>query len=403
MSIGQVIVTQLNMQQGEPVEAERVFLYIGKAANPDNLHKILSIGADSDLDELLGSGDSDLKTHISAAVLNAATDSFYCYAIPIDPATDDWVKVLDTAMDKPFDLQVEAVVLTTEITDANEIKSAQAAMISTMTSYGKYLTAQMCCSGIDKATETWADYAARIKALITGQVADRVAVVPNLHGNNLGVVCGRLCNPAVTVADTPMRVATGALINLGDDPVDKNGIELSMADISDMSNARFSVPQWYAGYAGTYWADQMLLDTETGDFQVYENRRVLDYLARRVRLRAIARIADRYLNSTPKSIANNKTYFMTPMRVAAQPIIIGPLEFPGIIQPPKEGDLTITWKSRTEVVIGFCAAPHDCPKKIWIYMALDLTRYQSDESTQSVGKVKLSFKKPAKETSNKKK
>lgn len=42
-------------------------------------------------------------------------------------------------------------------------------------------------------------------------------------GNEPGVLAGRLCNRAVTVADSPARVKTGALLNLGSDELPEDG------------------------------------------------------------------------------------------------------------------------------------------------------------------------------------
>lgn len=373
MGVGSVTVVLVNNNQGGFTEVERTFLFIGKAANAANLHKVLAISAQTDLDVVLGAEASDLKTQLEAARQNAASDNWGAYALPFDPAVDDWTELLDAALEKPNDLKIEAVALCEPVMTAAEVTAANAAMYDALSKYAKYLTCHLTVSGIG-ATESWPDYATRVKAVITGIAATRVAVVPQLHGNNLGVVCGRLCNPAVTIADTPMRVATGALIGLGPDPVDKDGVPLTMADIKDLAQARFSVPQWYNGYNGLFWADHALLDNDGGDFQVYEHLRVLDYLARRVRILAIARVADRRLNNTPKSIATNGTYFMRPLREASRSIMIGGEEFPAMIQPPEDGDIEIIWTTNSDVSIAITAAPYTCPKRITVYLALDLNR-----------------------------
>lgn len=374
MGIGSVTVSAINNNQGEFTEAERVFLYIGEAAIDDNDGEILAISGESDLDELFGEAASELKTQLAAAIANAQSDTFAAYAIPYAPLTDDWKELLDNALEAPNDLKIEGVVLCTPVTTSAQVTGIQTELSSALTKYAKYLCCFVAVSGIDPLTETWAQYKTRVKAIINGIAAPRVSVAPQLHGNNLGVVCGRLCNPAVSIADTPMRVATGALIGLGEGPVDSAGKTLTMADMLEFATARFSVPQWYNGYNGMYWADMMMLDNDGGDFQVYENLRVLDYLARRVRILAIARIADRRLNSTPASIASNKTYFMRPLREASRTITINGEIFPSMIRPPEEGDITITWISHTEVLIGIVAAPYSCPKKIKVYLALDLNR-----------------------------
>ena len=47
-------------------------------------------------------------------------------------------------------------------------------------------------------------------------IAKHLAVpVPQLHGNNVGVLAGRLANHAVSIADSPMRTETGSVLGLG--------------------------------------------------------------------------------------------------------------------------------------------------------------------------------------------
>ena len=122
-----------------------------------------------------------------------------------------------------------------------------------------------------------------------------------------------------------------------------------------------------------YWADHAMLDAEGGDYQVYENIRVMDYLSRQVRVLAIGRIADRRLNSTSQSISANTTYFMRPLRAAARTITIGGIEQPSMIQPPDDNAISITWTSQTEVAIAITAKPYNCPKSITVFMGLDLS------------------------------
>jgi hypothetical protein len=280
--------------------------------------------------------------------------------------------VVDAALAAPNEHNIEGVVLTTPIAAAAEIEDAQEHAVLMMTRYGKFLSVHLAAPGIDAATQTWAQYRTATKALVTGVAAPRVAVVPQLHGNNLGVVIGRLCNPGVTIADSPMRVATGAVVGLGASPVDSAGLALSLADLFDLADARLSVPQWYNGYEGTYWADHAMLDVEGGDFQAFENLRVLDYLARRVRLLAIQKVADRSLNNSDASIAQHQTFFARPLRDAAHTITIGSRQIPGLIRPPSSEDVQITWTGQTEVAIAITAQPYEAPKKITVYLALDL-------------------------------
>lgn len=371
MSVGSVGVYQVNNMQGEYKEVERTFLYIGVAAEDKNDNKVLTITPVSDLDALLGDADSDLKTNVAAAIVNSKDNNFFAYVLPVAEG-EDWKIEALKAFDKPHDLNVEAVALTTPIKSKDDVTAAQTFAVAVMAKFAKNIVVKLCVSGIDKATETWSLYSARVKPLIADIAADRVAVVPQLHGNNLGVVCGRLCNSAVSIADTPMRVKTGALIGLGVNPVDKDDEELTMAQLVDLSNERFSVPQYYTGYDGWYWANHHLLDVEGGDFGVYENRRILDHLARRVRIIAIGKIADRALNNTSRSIAVNKNDLARPMYEASKSFQIAGVEFPGMIKAPDDDAIDIVWVNRTEVNIAITATPFECPKKIKLYLGLDL-------------------------------
>lgn len=375
MSVGQVNVVSVNNMQGDFSEVERLFLFIGESANAAIRGDITPVHAQSDFDDLFGEADSDLKTQLLAARANSANPNWAAYAISIDPNAaepDDWKDFVYLALGMPADLGIEAVMLCTPVTTKAEVEECQTCAMQVLTTYAKYISIHAAVSGIDKDTESWSDYLIRVGALVSGVAAERVCLVPQLHGNNLGVVAGRLCNPAVTLADTPMRVATGALVGLGGAPVDINDAALSMATIATLAEARFSVPQWYTGYDGMYWADHATLDAEGGDFAVYEHLRVMDYLARRVRILTIGRIADRRLNSTAQSIAANKTYFLRPLREASHSINIAGMEMPAMIKAPADADIDIQWSSDTEVQIAISARPYNCPKKITVYLGLDL-------------------------------
>ncbi len=369
--LGSVTVVQVDNLQGDFSAVERVFLYIGRNAVSTLDGQVIPIDAASDLDAVLAPGDSDLKSAIEAARLNAKTDNFACYALPIGEG-DDWMEALYAALDAPLDLRIEAVVLTTPVTSKAALEACQAAAVEVLSRFAKYITVFACVTGC-QAAETWAQYMTRVGAIVDNVNADRVSLVPQLHGNNLGVVAGRLCNPSASIADTPMRVATGALVGLGEAPEDSAKTPLNIATLRQLAALRLSVPQWYAGYDGMYWGDMMLLAAEGSDFEVYENRRVLDCLARRVRILAIGKIADRRLNSTPNSIAVHQTYFARPLYEASREIEVAGVTMPGLIRPPGDNAIRIVWNSRTQVSIAITARPYECPKEITMYLALDLT------------------------------
>ena len=373
MAVGSVEIVQINNGQGAFKEPEGTHLFIGRADGAqEGIH---TISAATDLDALLGTEYSGLKTQLAAAILNAKSDNYFAYAIALKEGAD-WVGAVLAALEKPHDLNVEAVVYCDPIETNTEIVNAQTLTLKVRSTYAKLITCFLCITGIDAGSETWAQYITRAKSIIGDGVQERVAMVPLLHGNNLGAIAGRLCNPAASIADTPMRVATGVVEALGEAPTDVLGYPLTMDHIKELSINRMSVPQWYPGVPGTYWADHPMLDKEGGDFQAYEWLRVLDYLARRVRILAIQRIGDRRLNSTPASISHNKTYFGRPLREAAQTMMIQGVEQPGLIKPPKSDAIEITWTSNTKVSISISATPFECPKEITVYLGLDLDDYK---------------------------
>ena len=74
-----------------------------------------------------------------------------------------------------------------------------------------------------------------------------------------------------------------------------------------------------------------------GDYQDIRHIRVAMKAARKVRVRGIARIADRSFNSTPSSTAAAKLYFTKDLREMALTGV------PGEIYPPEEEDIAIKW------------------------------------------------------------
>ncbi len=369
MSLGKVTVNNLNLSQGEVSAVERYFLFIGQGDT--NQGKLLTLSTDSDLDTLLGSDDSNLKTQIQAAMDNGGEDWFAC-AWPI--ASDgSWKDAVDAAMKQ---VSVEAIVITDAISASTDLEDMQTKATSIMNTYRRPVWFMGVARQIDAETEAWADYQTAIKPLTTGLACENVMVVPMLWGPEPGTLAGRLCDSSVTVADTPMRVATGALEGeWSSKPTDKDGQEIDLAILKDLDAARFSVPQWYPDYDGMYWADGNLLDVDGGDYQVIENLRVVQKAMRRVYKLAVARVGDRRLNSTAKSLAQNATYLMKPLREMSHSTTILGITFPGEIKPPVEGDIVFDWATRTSVVIYMTARPYNCPKAITCNILLDLTNY----------------------------
>ena len=366
MALGQVTVDNLNLGQGPVSEIERYFLFIGPAGK--NVGQILPLNTDSDLDAALGVAASDLKTQITAARLNGG-QRWACVAAPIG-AEGNWTDALEQSQQLGY--SVEAVIITKPVTAPAELSAMNDAAISLSNTYGRRIFVMACTAGIT-ADQTWAKYVGERKTLLANLAAPRVLVVPQLHGNDLGVLAGRLANASVSIADSPMRVATGAVLGLGPVPIDGEKISLPSAVRSELDRARYSVSQTYPDYPGVYWGDGNMLDTPGSDFQVVEYLRITDKAARLIRALLIRRVADRRLNNTPNSMAVNTNQLMAPLRAMAKSVTFAGQVFPGDIEPPKDGDLVLTWLSKTKVVAYFKLKPLNCPKDLAANIALDLS------------------------------
>lgn len=366
MALGKVSVNNLNLGQGAVTEIERYFLFIGPG--PKNTGKLITLNTDSDLDVALGVPASDLKTQIMAARLNGG-DRWACVAAPIG-ADGDWQTALEKSQQQGF--SVEAVVITQPATKGDELSAMHDAAVTLSNVYGRRVFV-MVATASPTPLQTWAEYLLDQKAITADLAAPRVLPVPQLHGNDLGVLAGRLANAAVSIADSPMRVATGAVLGLGPVPVDKDGIPLPSSIRAELDKARFSVSQTYPDYPGVYWGDGNLLDTPASDYQVIEYLRLADKAARLVRPLLIRRVADRRLNNTPNSMAVNINALMAPLRRMAKSVKFAGEVFPGEIESPKDGDIVLVWKSKTSVEAYIKLKPHNCPKDLTANIALDLT------------------------------
>ncbi|WP_049027673.1 DUF2586 domain-containing protein [Enterobacter roggenkampii] len=370
-----VTVSQKNRYNGTTNDIERVVLFVGYGST--NTNKTQAINTGTNLDKALGDTDSLLKRIVAAAANNAGQNWFaYVHVMPEpNPADEDysvddaWMKAVTAAQSVA---SVEGVVLAFDTTEKATINRATEMRTTLQAKFGRFVWFALSVGGPTE-DESWADYQTRMAALENGIASPGVQLVPRLWGNEPGVLAGRLCNRAVTVADSPARVATGAVTALGSDdlPKDGTGEEIDLAVLQGLQANRYSVPMWYHDYDGIYWSDGRTLDVEGGDYQVIENVRVVDKASRRVRLRAIPKIADRSLNSTPGSIAAHETYFGKPLREMSISSQINGVEFPGEVKPPKEGDITITWTSSVAVQIYLIVRPYESAKEIGVSIELD--------------------------------
>lgn len=364
-----VQINNLNQMQGPVTEVERHLLFIGSAAS--NTGKLLSLNTQSDFDTLLGEGDSELKTNLLASRDNAGQNwTAAAYVLPED---GDWLAAVRTAQQTQ---SFEGVVVLGQEWDQAGINAAHALNQELIATLGRWQFMLLAVPGIVSTAEggqDWSEYEATLAALQDSIAASSVSLVPQLWPNLAGVYAGRLCNRAVSIADSPCRVKTGAVVGLGNKPKDKAGIPLPLATLQTLEQNRYSVPMWYPDYDGTYWADGRTLDAEGGDYQVIENLRVAYKVARRMRLRAIARIGDRSFNSTPGSTAAAITYFGKDLREMAKATTINGQPFPGDIASPQDGDIKIQWIAKNLVSVYVVVRTVDCPKGITVNIMLDLS------------------------------
>ncbi|EKK8345741.1 DUF2586 family protein [Salmonella enterica] len=370
MTFPQVTINQLNTRNGGKREIARTLLMVGehtKAITPT------PVTAQTDLDTLLGTKGTSLRSNVQAFLDNAGQNAMIWLATVQKPQsagqTQTWA---DVVMDAQATVSAEGVIVVHPDATADDINKAQQLREELTNKYQRWtwfiLAVRGCGTG-----EKWAEYVTAMTALQKDIAAYAVQLAPMLFGNEPGVLAGRLCNPSVTIADSPARVATGALVDLGrsDKPQDSDKRELDLATIKALNRARFSVPTWYPDYEGYYWADGVTLDVDGGDYQAIEYLRVADEMARQVRLLAIPKIADRSLNSTPASVAAHQQLFAKPMRDGARSMKINGTVFPGLCMSPRDGDVQITWPEKDKVQIAIVVRPYNCPKEITISIMLD--------------------------------
>ena len=377
MSMGEVTVNNLNLNQGKPTEIERLFLFCGKSkSKPDDMNKVHPIDKDTDLDKLLGIEDSNLKTQLTAAENNGG-QNWFGYALPVK---DD-----DNPLDEVFkalaETSVEAVVLTDPVATKKNVEDAETMAKRIISTYQRrvfFILSFRQLNADASAGETWSEYVTAAKAITENVAAERVMITPLVYYDFQGTLAGRLCNKVASIADSPMRTATGYLIgNYAIKPVDKNGDLLTKAVLKALhDDGRYTVPTWYEDYDGFYTSDGFTLAPSTSDYWVIEYLRVADKAARRIYQLAVARVADRRLNSTPQSIESNRTYFMRPLREMSHSIKFAGETFPGEIRQPKDTDISIVWPTKYKVQVFFKLTPYHSPKAIECNIMLDLNNIQ---------------------------
>lgn len=363
MAQGKVSVAAIQTGSGATKQVERSVLFIGEA--PDNNGTIQAMNGQSDFDLMFGAADSPLKTQVKAWQRNG-DDLVSGYAIS-HAAAADVMALIDQAMDQ--NVSPEIIVICTPVAGKAEIESYQAKAQEILSGLARRVRILVAAPGITEL-QTWPDLVTALQPLTDGVVADRVAVVPLLFGDELGAVAGRLCKSAVTIADSPMRVLTGAM-SLMPHPEDAEGNPLTNATTAALDALRFSCTQFYPDYDGVYFGDVNMLDAEGGDFQRIETGRIVDKAARDVRIIAIQQIKNRRLNNSTSGIEFGKRVLGKPLRDMSKSINIGADKFPGLIDAPKDDSINLTFMDARTLQVVLKVKPIDSPSTIVVGIMLD--------------------------------
>ena len=374
MTYPQVQVNQIDLAQGTVNEIERHLLFVSYAPLENYTPGFYTLNTQTDLDKITSSAGDDIR----AAMMNAGQNwSASVYFMDSDEKWQDAVKKCQKYG------SFEGVVLLEDFADWNEeesgfsltksAKEAAALRQELIATYGRWTWFILPVKNPVGGDMTWQQYSAALTQWQTGLVADGVMLVPRLYENLPGVIAGLLCNRLVTIADTPARVLTGSLVSVGNATKDKNGETVTADIVQALDAARYSVPVTYADFEGIYWNDGPLLAAKGGDYQSIRILRIVDKVARQVRLLAIRNIGNRSLNSTPSSVEYHQMQFAKPLRTMAKSTTINGVSFPGEVYSPKEGDIVITWIDSTHVNIYVQARPTECPLVIGVNIMVDLS------------------------------
>lgn len=368
MALGKAEILLQNLGQGSVPSVSRLALFVGTTATSNG--SVQTISADTDLQTLYGDASGGtLRTQLEGAIQNGGS-GWMGYAIDIAAAAN-WDAAITTALNAGYEFSY--VVFTDDAADQAALEAYQTRMATELSAQNPIfcIASARAIDDTPSTGESWATYLTAMNTLAGNASAERVLVVPKLFPSLPGALAGRLANPKASIADSPMRVATGPMVGLGDKPVDEAGVMITTANLTTLDQSGLSVPQWYQGIPGIYFADGNMLAAPTSDFGKVETLRIADELARKLYPMAVQRIADRKLNQTALSIASHKTYFGKPLRELSKSVVIAGETFPGAIQPPQDGDITITWTDTTTVVIGYAFRPFNSPKTIQANIAVN--------------------------------
>lgn len=356
-----VIIKILNLMNGPIAGVEYHFLFVIYGTVPDGAERnLIMVDSTTDLADKLAAANPEGLATITAAQLNGKSE--WTAGVMILDEADNWQDAIHKANEVSsfemivlgFDCETKAMI-EDAITVRTELKNQLGREVGVI-----------CQLPAVTAEQTWEQWLAAIVNIPKDVASEYITVVPNVHadGTTLGKYAGRLANQEVSLADSPARVQTGSVLGNTELAKDSAGKTLDLATLRALESNRIAVPMWYPDYPGQYWTTGRTLDVPGGDYQDIRHIRVAMKAARKVRIRGIARIGDRTLNSTPGSIAAAKLYFTKDLRQMALTGV------PGEIYPPEDGDIDIKWVSTEEVEIYMSVQPYECPVKITIAISI---------------------------------
>ncbi|HDO0955373.1 TPA: DUF2586 family protein, partial [Aeromonas salmonicida] len=163
-----VQINNLNQMQGPVTEVERHLLFIGSSAS--NTGKLLSLNTQSDLDQLLGTGDSELKANLLAARDNAGQNwTAAAYVLPTDKP---W---LDAAREAQQTQSFEGILVLGQVWDQVSINAAHALNQELIAKWGRWQFMLLAVPGIvakaagkNATAQDWSEYEAALAALQDG-------------------------------------------------------------------------------------------------------------------------------------------------------------------------------------------------------------------------------------------
>ncbi len=359
-----VIIKILNLMNGPIADIECHFLFVIRGTVSGDVRNLIMVDSTSDLDDVLAEASAEGLAIVKAAQLNGK--QAWTAGVMILSEEDNWQDAVKKANEVSsfeevvlgFDAETKAMI-EDAITLRTELKNRLGREVGVL--------CQLPAINNDPTNgQTWAEWLAATVDIPKDVASEYISVVPNVHaaGDTLGKYAGRLANKEVSIADSPARVQTGSVLGNTELMKDKAGKALDLATLKALESNRIAVPMWYPDYPGQYWTTGRTLDVPGGDYQDIRHIRVAMKAARKVRIRAIARIADRTLNSTPQSIAAAKLYFTQDLRTMALTGV------PGEIYPPEDEDIQIKWVNSTDVEIYMSVQPYECPVKITIAISV---------------------------------